>query len=86
MQALDTENDQLSGRATSVSASLDNLQKQQAAQGLGLRGDIVASEQRMQTYMSKAQAALQAKDAAGAKKYLGLANAEVEKLEKFLGR
>lgn len=86
MQALDTENDQLSGRATSVSASLDNLQKQQAAQGLGLRGDIVASQQRMQTYMNKAQTALQAKDAAGAKKYLDLANTEVEKLEKFLGR
>jgi len=86
MQALDLENDQLSGRASAVSASLDNLQKQQAAQGLGLRGDIVASQQRMQSYMSKAQAAIQAQDAASARKYLDLAAAEVEKLEKFLGR
>jgi eukaryotic-like serine/threonine-protein kinase len=86
LQQLDLESDQLSGRVTSVSASLDNLQKQQAAQGLGLRGDIVASEQRMQTYMNKAQAAIQAQDAATAKKYLDLATAEVEKLEKFLGR
>jgi eukaryotic-like serine/threonine-protein kinase len=86
LQALDLENDQLSGRASSVSASLDTLQRQQAAQGLGLRGDMVASQQRMQTYMAKAQAALQAKDANGAKKYLDLAATEVEKLEKFLGR
>jgi len=86
LQALDLESDQLSGRASSVVASLDTLQRQQAAQGLGLRGDMVASKQRMETYMSKAQAAIQTKDAAGARKYLDLAAAEVEKLEKFLGR
>ena len=86
LQALDLENDQLSGRASSVVASLGTLQRQQAAQGLGLRGDIVASQQRMQTYLSKAEAALLAKDAAGARKYLDLAAAEVERLEKFLGR
>ena len=86
LKALDLEADQLSGRASSVVASLDTLQRQQAAQGLGLRGDIVASKQRMETYMSKAQAAIQAKDADGARKYLDLAAAEVEKLEKFLGR
>jgi tRNA A-37 threonylcarbamoyl transferase component Bud32 len=86
LQALDLESDQLSGRASSVVASLDALQRQQAAQGLGLRGDMVASKQRMETYMSKAQAAIQAKDADGARKYLDLAAAEVEKLEKFLGR
>jgi eukaryotic-like serine/threonine-protein kinase len=86
LQALDLESDQLSGRASSVVASLDTLQRQQAAQGLGLRGDMVASKQRMETYMSKAQAAIQAKDADGARKYLDLAAAEVEKLEKFLGR
>jgi len=86
LQALSLENDQLSGRAAAVSASLDNLQKQQAAQGLGLRGDIVASQQRMQNYMSKAQAAIQTQDTASARKYLDLASVEVEKLEKFLGR
>ena len=86
LRALDLESDQLSGRASSVVASLDTLQRQQAAQGLGLRGDMVASKQRMETYMSKAQAAIQAKDADGARKYLDLAAAEVEKLEKFLGR
>jgi eukaryotic-like serine/threonine-protein kinase len=83
---LDLENDQLSSRASAVNASLDTLQKQQAAQGLGLRGDIAASQQRMQTYLQKAQAAIQAQDATAARKYLDLAGAEVEKIEKFLGR
>jgi hypothetical protein len=78
--------DQVSARATSVSASLDNLQRQQNAQGLSLRGDMAAAQQRMQTYMAKAQSALQAQDLQNARKYLALTEAEVEKLEKFLGR
>jgi eukaryotic-like serine/threonine-protein kinase len=86
LQALDLESDQLSSRASAVNASLDNLQKQQAAQGLGLRGDIVASQQRMQAYLAKAQAAVGAQDATAARKYLDLAAVEVEKIEKFLGR
>ncbi|HUJ30091.1 MAG TPA: protein kinase [Candidatus Acidoferrum sp.] len=86
LKAVDLENDQLSSRASAVNASLDTLQKQQAAAGYGLRGDIVASQQRMQNYLAKAQAALDRQDAAGAKKYLDLAAAEVEKIEKFLGR
>jgi eukaryotic-like serine/threonine-protein kinase len=86
VQALDLENDQLSSRASAVNASLDTLQKQQEAQGLGLRGDIVASQQRMEAYLQKAQAAIQAQDTTVARKYLDLAAVEVEKIEKFLGR
>src|SRR5215469_9624397 len=86
LQALDLESDQLSSRASAVNTSLDNLQKQQEAQGLGLRGDIVASQQRMQAYLQKAQAAIQAQDPAAARKYLDLASVETEKIEKFLGR
>jgi ribosomal protein S20 len=78
--------DQLSGRAAAVSSSLENLQRQQNAQGLSLRGDMAAAQQRMQTYMTKAQSALQAQDVQNARKYLALADAEVERLEKFLGR
>jgi len=80
------EADQLSGRAAAVSQSLDNLKHQQAAQGYGLRGDMAASEQRMQTNMARAEAALQKQDPAKAKEYLDLAGAEVETLERFLGR
>jgi uncharacterized protein YfaS (alpha-2-macroglobulin family) len=83
---VEKEADQLSGREAAVNASLENLQRQMSAQGLGLRGDMVASQQRMQTYINKAQAAVQAQDVQGTRRYLDLAEPEVEKLEKFLGR
>jgi hypothetical protein len=82
---VETEADQLSSRGAAISTSLDGLRKQQAAQGLGLRGDMSAAEQRMQNNLAKAQAAVQAGDAAQAKHYLDLAQPDVEKLEKFLG-
>jgi hypothetical protein len=47
---------------------------------------VVSAEQRMQTYMSKAQGALQRQDGASAKKYFDQADREVAFLEKFLGR
>jgi serine/threonine protein kinase len=78
--------DDIDGRSTAVSASLDNLQKQQAASGYGLRGDIVAAQQRMKTDISKAQAAMQKQDTKSAKKYLDMAEAELSTLEKFLGK
>jgi cytoskeletal protein RodZ len=77
--------DQLNGRAASVSQSLDNLKGQQSAQGYGLRGDVVSAEQRMQSYMSKAQAALQRQDGPSAKKFFEQADRELSFLEKFLG-
>jgi eukaryotic-like serine/threonine-protein kinase len=78
--------DQLSGRAAAVSQSLGVLKSQQAAQGYGLRGDMVAAEQRMQTNMARAEAALQSEDAAKAKEYMDRAEPDVETLERFLGR
>jgi serine/threonine protein kinase len=81
-EALD---DQLNGRAAGVSQSLDNLKGQQSAQGYGLRGDVVSAEQRMQSYMSKAQAALQRQDGPSAKKFFEQAERELSFLEKFLG-
>jgi eukaryotic-like serine/threonine-protein kinase len=77
--------DQLNGRAASVSQSLDNLKGQQSTQGYGLRGDVVSAEQRMQSYMSKAQAALQRQDGPSAKKFFEQADREISFLEKFLG-
>ncbi len=78
--------DQLQSRSTSVTHSLDGLKRQQAAQGYGLRGDIVAAEERMKTYLSKAEYFMQRQDAKSAKKYLDMAEPEIEKIEKFLGR
>ena len=84
-EEVEKQNDQVGSRVEAASQSIDNLKREQAAQGYGLRGDIVSSQERMNTYYAKAQAALQNQDAKSAKKYLDLAETELEKLEKFLG-
>jgi len=82
---LDHEMDQISSREEAANASLDSFQRAQSAQGLQLRGDIVAAQQRMQAYAAKAQSALQAQDIEKTKKYLELMETELGKIEKFLG-
>ena len=72
-------------RTTAVTQSLDNLKRQQAASGYGLRGDIVAAEQRMNLDLSKARLYMQKQDAKNAKKYLDMAEGELQTIEKFLG-
>ena len=86
MAELEQQVVQLSSRANAVSDSLNHMRQQQSAQGLGLRGDISSAQERMGMHVAKAQAALQSGDTQGAKKYLDLAEGEVGKLEKFLGR
>jgi len=86
LEEMERHMDQLASRASSVHDSLENLRRQQAAQGLGLRGDIASSQERMNTYLGKAQAAMRKEDIRGSKKYMDLAEPEIEKLEKFLGR
>jgi len=76
----------LDTRANSIKGSLDTLQQQQARSGLNLRGDIVSSRQRMEAYLTEAEASLKSGDPARAKKNMGSAEREIEKLEKFLGR
>jgi hypothetical protein len=85
LQELEHDADLLAGRAEAVDSSLEGLRQNQAGQGLGLRGDIASSQQRMRTYMTRAESALKNHDAEGAKKYLHLADTEVTTLEKFLG-
>ena len=83
---LDHEVVQLASRAGAVNDSLEHMRQQQGAQGLGMNTDISSAQQRMAMYMAKAQTALQNQDAKGARKYLDLAEPEVQRLEKFLGR
>lgn len=85
LQNLEDEFDQLSSRASSINDSLDALRTQQSQEGLSLREDIATAQQMMKTYLSKAQSALQAEDGKAAKRYLELAEPQVEKLQKFLG-
>jgi eukaryotic-like serine/threonine-protein kinase len=77
--------DDIDSRSSAVTQSLDTLKRQQAAAGYGLRGDIVSTEQRMKTDLSKAQSAMQKQDTKSAKKYLDMAEAELQTIEKFLG-
>jgi hypothetical protein len=86
MDELEHQMDQLSSRANTAHDGVENLRRQMSQQGLNLRGDISAAEDRMATYMGKAQAAFQNQDAKGTHKYMDLAETEVETLEKFLGR
>jgi hypothetical protein len=83
---LDTEIDQLSARAVAINTSLDNLRREQSRQGLGLRGDIAARQQTMNTNITRAAEAVSQKNAARAQRFKALAEADIEALEKFLGR
>ena len=76
----------MAGRAAALHGSLDNLQRQQNAAGLGLRGDMAAARESMDYLLDEAKAALRAHDADGTKRNLDLAEKQVEKLERFLGR
>jgi eukaryotic-like serine/threonine-protein kinase len=79
------EADKLNVRAETATQSVETLRKQQQAAGYDLRADIASSEQRMQLYMSKGNSALKAQDLKNAQKYFDMADAEVTKIEKFLG-
>jgi hypothetical protein len=76
----------LVSRANAVRSSLENMESQQRAAGLGMRGDMAAAGQRVQFLMGEANGALGARDAAAAKRNMDLAERDIEKLEGFLGR
>ncbi|MGA2371193.1 MAG: serine/threonine protein kinase [Candidatus Korobacteraceae bacterium] len=86
MDDMETETDHLDSRAAAVESSLDALEQQMHQNGLGLRGDVVASRANMRSDLAKAKQALEGSDTDRARKFLDQANHEVEKLEAFLGR
>ena len=85
IQRLTDDGEKLSVRADTVTEGLNTLKQQQAASGLGLRSDMVSAQQRMGLFLKKANDALQHGDTANAQKYFDQADAEISKLEKFLG-
>ena len=85
LETLGEQADQLSSRVNALNDSLDHLRSQQSASGYGLRSDISSAQEMMKMHLSKAQSALQNQDAAGAKKYLDLAEGDAAKIDKFLG-
>jgi hypothetical protein len=83
---MEDEADKLNVRASTVSQSIDTLRQQQMAAGYNLRADMSSAEQRMQMYLAKGNDKLKVQDLAGAQKYFDLAEVEITKLEKFMGR
>jgi eukaryotic-like serine/threonine-protein kinase len=86
LDEMEAESDQLDGRAAAVESSLDTLEQQMRQSGVGLRGDMAAARSNLRNDMTKAKQALDAADTERARRYLDLAQREVEKLETFLGR
>jgi serine/threonine-protein kinase len=86
LEELQDEIDHLAARAGSVNGSLDRLKQQQAAAGYGLRGDMAERQESMKINLSRAQDAAEHNDLAKAKKYYDRTTADLETLEKFLGR
>jgi hypothetical protein len=76
----------LGTRASAIRSSLQNLQRSQAAAGVGLRGDMTESASLMNTYLDGAKSALEAGDAASARAFMDKGERQIERLEKFLGR
>jgi len=86
MQAAREHLAMLSVRAGSVRNSLQTLQRSQAASGLNLRGDMQDAANLMNTYLSGADAAMNANDPGAARSFADKAEKQLEKLEKFLNR
>jgi eukaryotic-like serine/threonine-protein kinase len=86
LDEMEIENDHLESRAAAVESSLEGLEAQMHQSGLGLRGDMVSARASMRTDMAKAKQALDGSDTDRARRYLDQANAEISKLEAFLGR
>ena len=85
LDALETELDQLQGRAATVESSLGTLEQQLHGSGLGLRGDMVAARSNMRNDLDKAAQAVNSGDTERARHYIDVAHREMEKLEAFLG-
>jgi eukaryotic-like serine/threonine-protein kinase len=84
-EELEQKYTEVDSRSVAATQALDNLQRQQAAAGYGLRSDIVSAQQRMKADLNKAQYYMQKQDSKNAKKYLDMADAELQTIEKFLG-
>ena len=76
----------LSARADAAKAGVQQIRNQQAAQGLDIRGDILASMGRMNSYLDEADRALNQDDLQAADQYMDRAEKEISTLQTFLGR
>ena len=77
---------ELVARADAAKGGVQTIRSQQQAQGLDLRGDILAAENRMYSDMKEADQALSRNDPATANQYMDRADRELTTLETFLGQ
>ena len=75
----------LNARADAARNGIQALRTQQQAQGLDIRGDVLAAMGRMNGLLTEAQRALDRKELDAANDYMGRAEKDVAKLEAFLG-
>jgi len=73
-------------RADAARAGVQSIRNQQQAQGVDIRGDIIAAMNRMDNDLREAQSALNQNDLESANQYLDRADKETAKVESFLGR
>jgi serine/threonine-protein kinase len=76
----------MDARAGAAQSGVQQLRRQQQAQGLDIRSDMLASMNRMNNYLGEANRALGQKDLETANDYLERADKEISKLESFLGK
>ena len=86
LERLELEVDQLEARAAAVNGSLDRMQQEQARLGVGLRSDMAARQQAMNTNLKRAEEALAVRDPARAQRARDAAERDIEALEAFLGK
>ena len=76
----------LEARADAALAGVEQIRTEQRNQGVDIRGDILASMNRLHHQLDEARQALAQRDLDTANDYMNRADAETAKLEKFLGR
>ena len=72
-------------RAYPVRESLERLRSEQAAGGLGLRGDMASAASSMDNNLNRAADAIGRSDLDEAQRRMRQAEDQLEKLEKFFG-
>ncbi|HEV2135635.1 MAG TPA: protein kinase [Terracidiphilus sp.] len=76
----------LGSRADTARNGVNSIRRQQQAQGLDLRGDILSAQSRLNNDMNQANQALSRNDPATANQYMDRAERELTTLETFLGQ
>lgn len=86
LEQAEDELTKLSSRAAAVAGSVDRLQQQQAADGLGLRHDMAGAYSRMDSYLRAANNDLAEKKLTAVHRHMDLAEKEISILESFFNK